>query len=202
MLIEFNLRRFLMSTVMEKAKSLIGHMLRNVHSSPDQLASAETTGPSSITVSSTSFKSGQPIPKRYTQEAQSFSPELTWQGVPAGAQELVLVCEDPDAPKPSPIVHWIVYNIPPTAAGLPEGIPSTPEIAIGARQGKNYNGTPGFVGPMPPLGHGIHHYHFQLFALDRPLNFPEIPDRDALVEAMHNHVLAQGELIGTYERSA
>jgi Raf kinase inhibitor-like YbhB/YbcL family protein len=189
-----------MSTVMNKAKSLIGHMLRNVHSSNDKLASVESPGLTSISVSSTAFEPGMAIPKRHTQEGQSISPELNWVGVPAETRELVLVCEDPDAPSVNPIVHWVAYNIPPTMMGFPEGLSPIAEIPGGGRQAKNYSGKLGYIGPMPPLGHGVHHYHFQVFALDQPLRFSAAPDRDALVTAMQNHVLAQGELVGTYER--
>lgn len=191
-----------MSTVTDKAKSLIGHLLHNVHSSKDQLATAKSPGSVSISISSTAFKPGMAIPKRYTQEGQSFSPELMWEGIPAAARELVLVCEDPDAPQTHPVVHWIVYNIPPTAKGLPEGLPNSAETAVGGRPGNNYAGKPGYLGPMPLRGHGIHHYHFQIFALDSQLRFSETPDRNALMNAMRDHVLAQGELVGTYERTA
>lgn len=191
-----------MANATDKIKSLIGHMLRPIHSSNDKLASSEAPGPAFISIFSTSFDAGMPIPKRHTQEENSISPELQWDHVPPDARELVLVCEDPDAPKPSPIVHWIVYNIPPSLRGLPEGLPVSATIPGGMRQGRNYSGIEGYIGPMPPLGHGVHHYHFQLFALDQPLHFSESPDRDQLVKAMAGHVLAQGELIGTYERTA
>jgi Raf kinase inhibitor-like YbhB/YbcL family protein len=189
-----------MSTVMEKAKSLVGHMLRNVHASNDQLASAEALAPTTLTISSLAFQAGMAIPSRFTQEGESISPSLNWENIPSATRELVLVCEDPDAPKSTPVVHWIVYSISPTAMGLPEGLPISAQITGGARQGKNYSGKEGYIGPMPPLGHGVHHYHFQLFALDQPMRFSEAPDRDTLLNAMQDHVLAQGELIGTYER--
>jgi len=189
-----------MSTVMDKAKSLIGHMLRNVHSTSEKLASAKTPAHAAMSVSSNSFSAGMPIPMRYTQDAESYSPALSWNGIPSQTQSLVIVCEDPDAPSTEPIVHWIAYNIPGTATGMPEAVPAG-AIPGGGLQGKNYNGQEQYIGPKPPLGHGVHHYHFQVFALDQTLTFQEPPDKDALVKAMQNHVLAEGEVVGTYERS-
>lgn len=189
-----------MAAVVEKAKELVGQMLRGVRSSKDKLASAEVPGIMTIALHSSTFQAGMAIPRECTQEGQSVSPQLSWEGVPATARELVLVCEDPDAPMPSPIVHWIAYNIPASVTSLPEGVPTWWELPTGGRQAKNYKGTPGYIGPMPPLGHGRHHYHFQLFAVNAPLEFSEPPDRDALVKAMQGKVVAEGELIGTYER--
>lgn len=190
-----------MSTTMEKAKALVGHMLRGVRSSNDKMASAKSGAENTITVSSTSFAPNMPIPRKHTQDGQSISPALSWTGVPAGTRELVLVVEDPDAPMINPVIHWIVYNIPASTTSLPEGIPTGAAMGNppGARQAKNYQKVEGYLGPKPPVGHGVHHYHFQLFALDQTLALND-PSKDDLVKAMEGHVLAQGELIGTYER--
>ena len=190
-----------MATMMDKAKQLVGHMLRNVHSSQDKMASAQATGHDEIQLSSDSFAPGMPIPVKYTQDGESISPALEWAGVPEHTASLVLICEDPDTPTPQPIVHWIAYNLPSHLCELPEGMPAR-LIPMGGRQGKNSMGKEQYVGPKPPLGHGVHHYHFELFALDRDLDFDQTPNKAEVVERMRGHVLAQGDLVGTYERNA
>jgi Raf kinase inhibitor-like YbhB/YbcL family protein len=107
---------------------------------------------------------------------------------------MALICDDPDAPTPEPWVHWILYKIPPTLSGLKEGDKG------GGVEGKNSFEKIGYGGPMPPRGHGMHHYHFKLYALDQPLGLGAGLSKDQLLAAMKGHVLAQGELIGTYER--
>ena len=174
--------------IVDKAEANLGRMLKQ----------AQKT----IAVSSAAFGPGKPIPRKYTQDEQGVSPPLRWTGVPSGARELVLVCEDPDAPTPQPCLHWIMYKIPPQADSLPENVPQRAEVGnpVGARQSKNYAGKEGYLGPRPPIGHGVHRYFFQLFALDQPLAVTGSPDKNQLLKAMQGHVLAQGELIGTYER--
>ncbi|HWE27014.1 MAG TPA: YbhB/YbcL family Raf kinase inhibitor-like protein, partial [Polyangia bacterium] len=116
-------------------------------------------------------------------------------------QELVVLCEDPDAPKPQPFVHWIVTGVPPDTTELLEGLPPSPTpLSSGAAQGRNDMGKHGYYGPEPPPGHGVHHYHFQVFAVDRALDVRTPADRDALVQALRGHVVGWGELVGTYER--
>ncbi|HID20787.1 MAG TPA: YbhB/YbcL family Raf kinase inhibitor-like protein [Planctomycetaceae bacterium] len=158
-----------------------------------------------IELTSTAFKNGERIPRKYTGDGQDVSPPLSWSGVPEGAKELALICDDPDAPGPEPWVHWVVYGLSPELAGLPEGIPAQSEIdkPVKALQGKNSwpsGRTIGYRGPAPPRGHGTHHYHFKLYALDTPLNLPPGVDKKRLLKAMEGHIIAQGELIGTYER--
>ena len=124
-----------------------------------------------------------------------------WEGAPAGTQELVLLCEDPDAPFPQPYLHWMAFGIPGNVTELPAGVPKEASAGFGMmRQGKNSSKSDGYTGPMPPVGHGVHHYHFQIFALDAKLHVKESPEREELAKAMVGHVLAQGELVGTYER--
>ena len=127
---------------------------------------------------------------------------LRWNGVPDGAKELALICDDPDAPTPKPWVHWLIYKIPGDTLGLPEHVPVTPTLQapVGARQGLTSWETIGYRGPAPPPGHGTHHYHFKLYALDTPLDLDEGADEPALVSAMQGHIIATGELTGTYER--
>ena len=156
----------------------------------------------SIRITSTAFGNGQPVPKKYTGEGQDVSPALSWQGVPAGTKELALIVDDPDAPTPQPFVHWVIYKIAPGTKGLPEGVPpdATLREPAGAMQGRNDFKKTGFGGPMPPKRHGVHHYHFKLYALDKPLNVQPGLDKAGLLAAMKGAVIGEGELIGTYER--
>ncbi len=151
-------------------------------------------GSVSITLTSTAFGSGNPIPAKYSGEGVDVSPPLAWTGVPAGARELALICEDPDAPTQEPWVHWVLYKLPPTLTGLKEG-----ERGVGL-EGKTDNDKPGYGGPMPPKGDGAHHYHFTLYALDQPLSSGAGITKSQLLSLMKGHVLARGELVGTYER--
>jgi len=156
----------------------------------------------SIKMESTAFAAGAAIPRKYTGDGQDVSPPLKWSGLPDGVKELALICDDPDAPTPQPWVHWVIYGIPPTATGLPENVSKTaePREVPGARHGRNSWGKTGYGGPAPPKGHGTHHYHFKLYALDAPLKAAAGLDKDALLKAMKGRVLAQGELLGTYQR--
>jgi hypothetical protein len=148
-----------------------------------------------IELTSPAFAANGRIPKQYTGEGTNISPPLSWRGVPKGAQELALICDDPDAPTPKPWVHWVVYKIPPTKSGLPENAHAS------LVQGQNDFGTRGYGGPMPPKGHGVHRYQFHLYALDQPLNARAGLTKDQLLEAMRGHVLDEGRLVGVYERS-
>ncbi len=158
----------------------------------------------SIQVTSDAFGPGQPVPRKYTGDGQDVSPPLRWSNVPARAKELALIMDDPDAPRPEPWDHWVIYKIPVGTAGLPEGIP--PEVKVkapaGALQGKNSFKKIGYGGPAPPPGHGTHHYHFRVYALDQPLEVQGGLDKKGLLSAMSGHVIDQGELVGTYERPA
>lgn len=156
----------------------------------------------SITLSSSAFKHNEPIPRKYTGEGADVSPPLSWSGLPAGTKELALIMDDPDAPRPEPWVHWVIYKLPPTLSGLPEGLPKTPTLSDppGTMQGRNTWPKIGYNGPMPPPGHGVHHYHFRLYALDTALDVQPGLTKDELLAKMKGHILAQGELVGTYQR--
>jgi Raf kinase inhibitor-like YbhB/YbcL family protein len=147
-----------------------------------------------IIVESGVFETGGGIPKKYTGEGADVSPPLRWSGMPDGTKELALVCDDPDAPTAQPWVHWVVYGIPAETTGLAEG------SAGGAREGKNDFGKTGYGGPMPPPGHGVHHYHFKFYALGEQLTLGAGATKEELLRAMKGHVLGEGELVGTYER--
>lgn len=156
-----------------------------------------------LEIDSAAFGQGQTIPERHTGEGKDRSPPLSWYNVPAGTKELALIMDDPDAPSKEPWVHWVIYKMPTTAKGLAEGLPTTETLAApaGAMQGKNSWPTLGYRGPMPPVGHGVHHYHFKLYALDAALEVKPGFDKPSLLSAMKGHVLAQAELVGTYERT-
>jgi Raf kinase inhibitor-like YbhB/YbcL family protein len=174
-------------------------------SDAEQTASLQGERKMTLRVTSSAFNQGQPIPKKYTGEGADVSPPLAWKGVPANAKELALICDDPDAPRPTPWVHWVIYKIPVTAKGLPEGVPREPRLKepAGALQGENSwpaGENTGYSGPMPPPGHGVHHYHFKLYALDAPIEVEPGLDKDALLAKMKGHIVAEDEVMGTYER--
>ncbi|MEW6320444.1 MAG: YbhB/YbcL family Raf kinase inhibitor-like protein [Acidobacteriota bacterium] len=160
--------------------------------------------PAAIVVESPSLRAGEPIPAVFTADGRNISPALTWRGLPDGTRELALLFEDPDAPTPQPFVHWILYKIPATAAGVPEGVPIDPEAPMPPGMGAAVQGTNGFRrpiyrGPAPPPGK-VHHYRFILFALDTALDVGPGLTKAELLEAMEGHVIGRGELVATYER--
>ncbi|HUU84258.1 MAG TPA: YbhB/YbcL family Raf kinase inhibitor-like protein [Phycisphaerae bacterium] len=154
-----------------------------------------------LTIESPAFALNTKMPQRFTGDGGDASPALIWSRVPENAKELALICDDPDAPTPQPWVHWVIYKIPPTAKGLPENVAKTesPPEPAGAMQGTNSWGRFGYGGPAPPRG-PVHHYHFKLYALDAPLDLSPGRDKKHLLAAMEGHILAQGELVGTYQR--
>jgi Raf kinase inhibitor-like YbhB/YbcL family protein len=155
-----------------------------------------------LTITSTAFADGQPIPKKYTGEGEDISPPLSWTGVPPTAKELALICDDPDAPRPQPWVHWVICKLPADTKGLPEKVAKTGSLTepVKALQGRNSWGNPGYGGPLPPPGHGVHHYHFKLYALDASLEAQPGLEKEQLLAKMKGHIVAEGELIGTYQR--
>lgn len=142
------------------------------------------------------FSAGSPIPKKYTCEGPNSSPALAWTEVPDGTRSLALIVDDPDAPGGT-WVHWVAWNIPATARGLPEGVSPTDAML---QQGHNSFGAIGYGGPCPPRGHGAHRYFFRLYAVDAPLTLPPGATRAQLDGALAGHVLATAELMGTYHR--
>jgi hypothetical protein len=151
-----------------------------------------------IDVSSTAFEHNQPIPQQYAfaPEGRNVTPAVSWSNLPDGTQSVALIVDDPDAPKEDPWVHWVQYNIPPDSTGIPEG-----GANIGMKGRNDFDQT-GWGGPLPPRGHGTHHYRFKVYALNAELNLPTGATKEEVVKAMEGHVLAQGELVGTYEREA
>jgi len=155
-----------------------------------------------MTLRSEAFSNNRAIPRRYSGDGDDRSPPLFWSDPPQGTQELALIVDDPDAPQTEPWVHWILYKIPADLRSLPDGAGAmtSPNVVPGTEQGKNSWGTEGFRGPAPPRGHGAHHYHFRLFALDAPLAATHGLDKSHLMSAIHGHILDQAELVGTYQR--
>ena len=157
----------------------------------------------SLKLSSKAFGHEQSIPKQFTGDGEDLSPPLAWADPPPATQQFVLICDDPDAPTPAPWVHWTIYNIPADVRSLSAGLPSgrTLKHPAGAAQGCNSWGPKqlGYRGPAPPRGHGVHHYHFRIFALDKALSLKPGVDKSTLLKAIQGHILDEGELIGLYQ---
>jgi Raf kinase inhibitor-like YbhB/YbcL family protein len=149
-------------------------------------------------LTSAAFVQGARIPPVYTCEGDNSSPPLAWSRAPVEARSYALVCDDPDAPRGS-FVHWVLYNLSPDAVELQPGVPADPELPSGARQGRNTAGKVGYMGPCPPPG-TPHRYFFRLYALDISLNLPPGVSKDQLEQAMDQHIVAQGTLMGVYQR--
>jgi Raf kinase inhibitor-like YbhB/YbcL family protein len=150
-------------------------------------------------LTSSMFSPGGEIPSKYTCQGQDVSPPLAWSGLPSKAKSLALVVEDPDAPDPAAPkmtwVHWVLYNIPASAASLPEAVK---ELPAGTLEGLNDGGRIGYSGPCPPVGR--HRYFHKLYALDAVLpNLGQV-SKAKLEAAMKPHLIAQAELIGTYQK--
>jgi hypothetical protein len=150
----------------------------------------------SLSITSTAFVQGQPIPTAYSCDGKGISPPLSWGGAPAGTKSFALLMDDPDAPSGT-YVHWVIYNIPFAATGLVEAMPKDAHLADGSVQGQNSGRRPGYTGPCPPGG--THRYFFKLFALDTTLSLAS-GNKEELLQAAQGHVLAQGELMGTFSR--
>ena len=155
----------------------------------------------SLAVSSSSFMHEGAIPAQYTCEGRDVSPPLVWKGSPPGTKSLALIVDDPDAPDPAAPkrtwVHWVLYNIPPSATHLDEAVERT-ALPQGTRPGKNDFGRLTYGGPCPPIGR--HRYFFKLYALDTLLPELTAPTKPALEAAMYGHVLEQATIMGTYQK--
>lgn len=149
-------------------------------------------------LTSPAFSAGAEIPTAHTCEGANHAPALSWTGAPAGTKSFALIVDDPDAPDPkapkTTWVHWVAYNLPASATGLPEG----GRLPAGAREGVNDFKRPTYGGPCPPVGR--HRYFFKLYALDAVLPDLGKPTKAALEKAMHGHELGRAELVGTYQK--
>jgi Raf kinase inhibitor-like YbhB/YbcL family protein len=172
---------------------------------PAQGPGAAAPAGGALTLTSTAFQEGAAIPLRNSAYGDNVSPAFSWTNVPEGTRSFALVLDDPDAGT-NAFVHWVIYNIPGTARGLPEGLPTdaaltAPAQVAGARQGMTGLRRTGYFGPRPPAG-PVHHYNFRLYALSSEPNLPEGLTRDALMEAISGDILGQATLMGTYQATA
>ena len=154
-----------------------------------------------LKIESTVFDDGGGIPAPYTCEGRDIAPPLAFSGVPGGTQGLVLIVDDPDAPDPAAPrmtwVHWVLYNLPPDTAGLPEGC-GAGDLPPGTGEGLNDWQRTGYGGPCPPIGR--HRYFHKLYALDTRLPDMDRPTKQEVEAAMQGHILAEASLVGTYQK--
>ena len=153
---------------------------------------------SNMQIVSSAFEHGGPIPERHTGDGDDISPALSWTNAPEGTRQFALICHDPDAPLIKPgsygFVHWVLYNIAGSANGLDEGVGDY-------MRGINDFGNEAYGGPMPPEGHGAHHYFFWLLALDAAPELPAGLEMWQLLDKIEPHVIGMNRLMGTYSRS-
>jgi Raf kinase inhibitor-like YbhB/YbcL family protein len=153
---------------------------------------------SRLEITSPAFLEGEMIPTRHACDGRNVSPPLEWRNAPAGTRSFALVCEDPDAPGGT-WVHWVVYDLPPNATRLTEGVPNTVTLRAGGKQGVNDFTSAGYGGPCPPRGKP-HRYIFSLYALDVLLELEPGASKEDLMHAVTGHILARAQLLGTYRR--
>ena len=164
--------------------------------------------PETISVTSSAFDHHGMVPESNSAYGANVSIDLTWADLPEGTQQLALICDDPKVVEigmmEQPFVHWVMYNIPASASGLPAGLPSDATLEMegleGAVNGLNGLGRPGYFGPRPPANGQLHAYHFRVYAIDDALNLEPGLGKAELLDAMNGHVLATGMLMGHYER--
>lgn len=150
-----------------------------------------------IQISSSAFGHEGFIPQKYTCDGENISPPLSWKNIPSGTKSIAIINDDPDAPVGT-WVHWVIYNIPPTANGLPENIKPMEKLPDGTLQGRNSWGKIGYGGPCPPSG--VHRYFFKIYALDKVLDLKPGATKEELLKAMKGHILAEGQFYGKYSR--
>jgi Raf kinase inhibitor-like YbhB/YbcL family protein len=150
-------------------------------------------------LTSSAFKTGEPMPVKYTQQGANVSPPLSWNSAPSGTQAFALLTEDIDGPASIPIiVHWVIFNIPATARSLPEGVAVADQLPDGTLQGSNIIGSHGYIGPSPPVG-TTHRYEFTLFALDQKLTLNAGASRNETIAAMQGHILGVAQTMAAYK---
>ena len=155
-----------------------------------------------LEITSPAFEPNKEIPAKYTCDGEDISPALEWSGLPEGTKSIALIVDDPDAPDPAAPkmtwVHWVLYNIPPSATGLPEAVKSQ-DLPKGTKEGLNDWKRTGYGGPCPPIGR--HRYFHKLYALDAVLPDLGKPTKKDLEKAIQAHILATAEMVGTYQRN-
>lgn len=190
--------------MLEHVPGWLGKALKGLRAGEEKLAIVQPGLGSfaSLNLVSPAFTNGARLPERFTADGEGVSPPLFWTGVPEGTVRLALLVEDADAPTPSPLVHAVVWDLPPDDGELKEGaiVADAGRADEGGDIGRNSYLTEGWLPPDPPTGHGLHHYAFQLFALGDGPQIRGTPGRSALLKAMSGYVLAAGVLTGTYSR--
>jgi Raf kinase inhibitor-like YbhB/YbcL family protein len=164
---------------------------------PEPPAKPSPNQKTEIKVTSAAFKEGQPIPPQYTCDGVNVSPPLEWSGVPKTAKTIAIIADDPDAPSGA-WVHWVLYNLSAENIGFVENVPASETLKAGGFQGKNDFEKIGYGGPCPPSG--THRYFFKVYAVDGELPLKAGVTRAELEKALEGHVVAQGQLMGTYSR--
>ena len=151
-----------------------------------------------LSVTSSAFKHNEMIPAKYTCDGENISPEISWEGAPEGTESFVLISDDPDAPI-GIWVHWIVFNIPEDVTTMPEGVPKKDTLEDHTNQGMSSFKEIGYGGPCPPSG--THRYFFKVYAVDTEIDLdPRYATKEKVLDAINGHVLAYGEIMGTYQR--
>lgn len=190
--------------MLEHVPHWLGSALKGLRAGADKLAIVQPQLGSfdTLRLASPAFANGARLPERFTADGEGVSPPLFWTNVPQGTARLALIVEDPDAPSPQPLVHALIWDLPPADGDLKEGaiVGDGAGSADGSDVGRNSFLSEGWLPPDPPTGHGEHAYAFQLFALSAGPDLPETPGRAAVLEAMAGRVLAAGLLTGTYSR--
>jgi Raf kinase inhibitor-like YbhB/YbcL family protein len=152
-----------------------------------------------LTIDIPAFARNAPIPDQFARQGANISPRVEWHDAPLDTRSFALIVEDPDSPK-GMFRHWAAYDIPPDASSLHEGAGSG-TLGAPIKMARNDFGDTRYDGPQPPTGHGTHHYHFRLFALDTPqLEVPEDADAKQILDAAMEHSIAEAETVGTFER--
>ncbi len=189
---------------MGKLSKLMGVMFAAV-----SLNAIAADAPETITVTSSAFDHHGMVPEEYTAYSENKSIDLSWSNLPAGTVQLALICDDPEVVTigmmPTPFPHWVAYNIPASASGLPEDMTKDAVVTgvpglEGMINGLNGTRRPGYFGPRPPVNGHLHAYHFRVYAIDSDLDLAEGLNKDELLAAIDGHVLATGMLMGHYER--
>lgn len=196
-----NAKRILISCAMFAAAA---SMAGRAYAQAPAAAPGAPGGPSMLSLMSPSFDDGGVIPGKFTQSVDKFvSPTLKWTNVPAGTVSFALIMHDPDVAidkKTGDVLHWLAFNIPGTATGLPEAVPTDPTLSDGTIQGKNRGGVTGYRGPGAPAGGPYHHYTLELFALDTKLSLGPDATRQDVLAAMDGHILGKGVLVGRFHK--
>ncbi len=167
------------------------------------IAQGQTQAPETILLSSSVFEHETDMPLRYTAYGENLAPDLHWRNLPEGTKQLALILDDPVFNPMQPFVHWVAYNIPVSADGLPEGLSADAIVDYpgleGMINGANGIRRTGYFGPRPPADGKVHTYNFRIYALDYELNLPDGFNKQALLQRMEGHVLATGLLTGNYQ---